>query len=67
MPQSAISTGMVDLILNVTQIGSSLREYLKNPHIQSMHQEEPDHMELAEIIPAFSMLSASIRILIYDL
>lgn len=48
MPQSAISTGMVDLILNVTQIGSSLREYLKNPHIQSMHQEEPDHMELAE-------------------
>ncbi len=48
MPQSAIATGMVDLILNVDQIGTSLREYLKNPHIQSMHQEELNQMELAE-------------------
>ena len=36
MPQSAIATGMVDLTLDVAQIGPSLREYLKNPHIQSM-------------------------------
>lgn len=48
MPQSAITTGMVDLTLNVAQIGPSLRDYLKNPHIHSMHQEELDHMELAE-------------------
>ena len=48
MPQSALATGMVDLTLNVAQIGSSLREYLKNPHIQSMHQEELTHMDLAE-------------------
>ena len=48
MPQSAITTGMVDLTLNVSQIGPSLREYLKNPHIQSMHQEELNQMELTE-------------------
>lgn len=48
MPQSAIATGMVDLILNVDQIGTSLREYLKNPHIQSMRQDNSESMELAE-------------------
>lgn len=48
MPQSAIATGMVDLTLDVDQIGPSLGEYLKNPHVQSMHHEEPDCMELAE-------------------
>ena len=61
MPQSAISTGMVDLTLNVSKIGSSLREYLKNPHIQSMHQDELEHMELAEdyscILNAISLYS----------
>lgn len=61
MPQSAIATGMVDLTLNVAQIGPYLREYLKNPHIQSMHQEELDHMELAEdyscILNAISLYS----------
>lgn len=61
MPQSALATGMVDLTLNVAQIGTSLREYLKNPHIHSMHQEELDHMELAEdyscILNAISLYS----------
>lgn len=61
MPQSALATGMVDLTLNVAQIGSSLREYLKNPHIQSMHQEELTHMDLAEdyscILNAISLYS----------
>jgi two-component system CheB/CheR fusion protein len=61
MPQSAITTGMVDLILDVAQIGNSLKEYLQNPHIQSMHQGEQDHMELAEdyscILNAISLYS----------
>ena len=61
MPQSAITTGMVDLTLNVAQIGPSLSEYLKNPHIQSMHQEELEHMDLAEdyscILNAISLYS----------
>lgn len=61
MPQSAISTGMVDLTLSVAKIGTSLREYLKNPHIQSMHQDELEHMDLAEdyscILNAISLYS----------
>ena len=61
MPQSAIATGMVDLTLNVAQIGPSLGEYLKNPHIQSMHQEKISQMEMAEdysrILNAVSLYS----------
>ena len=45
----------------MSKIGSSLREYLKNPHIQSMHQDELEHMELAEdyscILNAISLYS----------
>ena len=61
MPQSAIATGMVDLTLNVAQIGTSLKEYLQNPHIQSMNQEEQDCIEMAEdyscILNAISLYS----------
>lgn len=41
MPQSAIATGMVDLTEQVAQIGTAIRDYLRNPHIQYIHQEEP--------------------------
>lgn len=48
MPQSAIATGMVDLTLGITQIGATLRDYLHNPHIQLLHEDGMDNMELAE-------------------
>ena len=61
MPQSAIATGMVDLTLSVSQIGSSLKEYLRNPHIQYMHQEEQEQTDLEEdyscILNAVSLYS----------
>lgn len=41
MPQSAIATGMVDLTENVSQIGAAIHDYLKNPTIQYIHQDEP--------------------------
>lgn len=47
MPQSAIATGMVDVIESVSEIGNVIRDYLLNPNIQYMHQDT-DNQELAE-------------------
>lgn len=61
MPQCSIATGLVDLVLNVTQIGDALREYLRNPHVQEFHEDGPDNMDLAEdyarILSAVSLYS----------
>lgn len=49
MPQSALATGMVDMTLNVAQIGTSIHDYLKNPHLQYIYQEDcVDGADLAE-------------------
>lgn len=40
MPQSAIATGMVDLVESVTQIGSAIQDYLNNPHVRHIFQGE---------------------------
>lgn len=39
MPQSAISTGLVDIIENIVTIGTAISEYLKNPNIRCLHME----------------------------
>lgn len=61
MPQCCIASGLVDLVLNVAQIGEALRDYLRNPHIQEFHEDGPDNMELAEdyarILSAVSLYS----------
>lgn len=50
MPQSAIATGMVDLTESVSQIGMAIYDYLRNPHIQYIHQEDPiQSKETAEL------------------
>ena len=48
MPQSCIASGLVDLVLNVVQIGEALRDYLKNPRIQEYREDSSDNMDLAE-------------------
>lgn len=40
MPQSALSTGLVDLTEKVSKIGLAIRDYLKNPNIQYIHHED---------------------------
>lgn len=50
MPQSAIATGMVDLTETVSQIGAAIYDYLKNPTIQYIHQDEPlQNQEIAAL------------------
>ena len=60
MPQNCIESGLVDLVLNVAQIGEALRDYLKNPRIQE-YRDDSDNMELAEdyarILNAVSLYS----------
>lgn len=47
MPQSAIATGMVDLVEQVSQIGTAIRDYLKNPTIKNINQNcESDVCEI---------------------
>lgn len=49
MPQSVITTGMVDVIENVGRIGSVIYDYLKNPNIKYIHHEtELDNVEVSE-------------------
>lgn len=38
MPQSAIATGLVDLVEEVSQIGNAIRDYLKNPRIKNIQK-----------------------------
>lgn len=40
MPQSALSTGLVDLTEKVSRIGLAIRDYLRNPNIQYIHHED---------------------------
>ncbi|WP_243125333.1 chemotaxis protein CheB [Clostridium transplantifaecale] len=61
MPQCCITTGLVDLVLDVAQIGDALQSYLKNPHIREIHENTQDNLELAEdyarILNAISLYS----------
>lgn len=62
MPQSAIATGMVDLVEQVSRIGTAIHDYLKNPTIRNISQNgETDLCELTEdfecILEAISMYS----------
>ena len=48
MPQSAISTGLVDLTETVSRIGLAIRDYLKNPNNQYLHYDDGvENQELA--------------------
>ena len=62
MPQSAISTGLVDLTETVSRIGLAIRDYLKNPNNQYLHYDDGvENQELAgyynQIIDAISKYS----------
>lgn len=62
MPQSAISTGLVDLTETVCRIGLAIRDYLKNPNNQYLHYDDGvENQELAgyynQIIDAISKYS----------
>lgn len=49
MPQSALTTGLVDLTESIVNIGSAIRDYLRNPNIQYVHHEDGiEDSELAE-------------------
>lgn len=54
MPQSAIATGMVDLVESVTQIGSAIQDYLNNPHVRHIFQGEPVQNE--ETVELFAQI-----------
>lgn len=49
MPQSAITTGLVDLTERVSNIGQAIQDYLKNPNIEYIHHEDGiEDQELAK-------------------
>ena len=61
MPQSALTTGMVDLTLSVSHIGASLAEYLRNPHVRALQYDSQGRMDTngdyARILNAVSLYS----------
>lgn len=54
MPQSAIATGMVDLVEEVSQIGGAIGDYLKNPRIKNIQKDS--ELELYELTDDFKRI-----------
>lgn len=54
MPQSAIATGLVDLIEDLVHIGGAIGDYLKNPGISYFHL--PDNFDDPEVTEEFRQI-----------